>query len=150
MAAPYGKRSVVLRGHPIENEEGAAGAAIKPGYLVQGVTTILPHASAGGANPVAIALEKGEMGTGIDSTYAGVGSGSPDYALGDQVKVGVFAPGQRFTGWIASGQNISEDQQLESAGNGTFRAHSAGTILARALETTGAVVALTKIRLEAM
>jgi hypothetical protein len=151
MAAPYGKRTVILRGHPIENEDGVASVAIKPGYLVEGVTSVRPHSTAAGAAAMAIALEKSEMGTGIDSTYVGVGAGSPDYAIGDKVKLGVFAQGQRFVGWIASGQNISEDQFLESAGNGTFRAHGAGVILSRALEAGNALgVALLKIRTEAM
>lgn len=149
---PYGKRVVTLKGHPQINEDGVATGAITPGYLVQGVSSVAVHSSAGGNTPRAIALERDELGTGIDSTYAGSnsGTGSPNYASGDTVKVGVFAPGQRFVGWIASGQTIAENGQVESAGDGTFRAHSSGTVLARALEGVGPVVTLTKIALEAM
>jgi hypothetical protein len=151
MAAPYGKRSVVLRGHPVINEDGVASEVISPGYLVMGVSSIALHTPAGGPNPVAIALEKSEMGTGVDSVYVGVGTGSPDYAIGDQVKVGVFCPGQRFVGFIASGESISEDEFLESAGDGTFKAYSAGVILARSLENINAITpGVVKIRLEAM
>lgn len=152
MAAPYGKRSVLLQGHPVINEDGQAGATIVPGYLVKGVTTINPHSTAGGAASLTIALEREELGTGIDSTYAGTntGTGSPNYAVGDQVKVAALAPGHRFVGYIASGQSITEDNFLESAGDGTFRVHSSGVILARALETiVAANTGLTKIRLEA-
>lgn len=152
MAAPYGKRSVILQGHPIINEDGTASAAITPGYLVQGVTSIAPHSTGGGNAARAIALERDELGTGIDSTYAGTntGTGSPNYAIGDVVKIGVFAPGQRFVGYIASGQNVTAGDFLESAGDGTFREHASGTILARALDTVlAANTGLTKIRLEA-
>lgn len=149
--APYGKRVVTLKGHPQVNEDGSATTTIVPGYLVQGVSSVAPHATAGGNNPRAIALEKSEMGTGIDSTFSGTnsGTGSPNYASGDKVKVGVFAPGMRFVGWINSGQVISENSFLESAGDGTFRIFGSGTVLARALEAVTAS-ATTKIALEAM
>lgn len=151
MAAPYGKRQVTLRGTPIINEEGAAGVAIKPGYLVDGVSTIVPHATAAGNCPRTFALERDEMGVGIDSTYtqANTGVGSPDYAIGDTVKVGAFHPGCQVVAWLASGQTITENQRLESAGNGTLRAIAAGVILARAMEAVTAT-ALTKIRVEVM
>ena len=147
----YGKRVVLLQGPPVFLEDGAAGATIRPGYLLQGVTTKLPHASAGGKTPVEIALEREELGVGIDATYASSMSGAGDYYYhsGDQVKSAVMYPGCRFTGWIASGQTITVDQQMESAGDGSFRALSAGAVRARALETISAT-ALTLIRLEAM
>lgn len=151
MSAPYGKRSVLLRGTPIVNEDGVAGSAIKPGYLVKGVTTIDPQ-SADGATviPKAFALERSELGTGIDSTYTGTnnGTGSPDYALADQVKVAVCYPGCRLTAWVASGQVIAADGLLSSAGDGTLEALDASDyVVARALEAVTAV-ALTKIRIE--
>lgn len=148
MSAPYGKRKVVLRGHPVQNEDGVANATIYPGYLVKGVSTVAPHSTAGGAAAVAIAVEKNEFGTGIDATYVGTGVGDYFYASGEVVKVGVFSGGQRFVGLLNSGQVIAEDGFLESAGDGTFRAYGSGVILARALEAVTATVARTKIRLE--
>lgn len=148
MAAPYGKRAVVLRGHPVQNEEGTANATVYPGYLVKGVSTIAPHSTAGGYAAVAIALEKTEFGAGIDSSYVGVGVDNYYYASGEVVKVGVFSDGQRFVGLLNSGQVIAEDGFLESAGDGTFRAYGSGVILARALESVTATAARTRIRLE--
>jgi len=138
------RRVIALLGQPIVNEDGAAGEAIKPGYLVKGVTTILKHSTAAGACPRTFALERDELGRGIDSTY---GSETPDYATGDTVKVGSFAPGMRVLAWVASGQTISEDDFVESAGDGTLRVFSAGVKIGRALEAVTAT-ALTHLRVE--
>lgn len=149
------KRTVILRGdYWVQNEDGAATAVIKPGYLVDGVTSVAPHASAGGACPLAIALEREEFGAGIDTNttanpYTGIGASATDYAIGDTVKLAVLHAGHRFVGWIASGQNIAANDRMESAGDGSFRKFASGVILARALETLS-VTALTKIQLEVM
>ena len=148
MSAPYGKRVVILRGHPVINEDGNAVATIYPGMLTKGVTSVQPHSTAGGPAAVAIALEKNEMGAGIDGTFVGVGVDNFFYSSGEVVKIGVFADGQRFVGLLNSGQVITEDNFLESAGDGTFRVFGSGTILARALESVTATAARTKIRLE--
>lgn len=138
------RRVIALLGQPIVNEDGAAGATVKPGHLVSGVTTIIPHGVAGGVAARTFALEREELGRGIDSTY---GSESPDYASGDTVKVGSFAPGQRVLGWIASGVSVSEGDFLESAGDGTLRAYTNGVRVARALEAAN-VTSLTHLRVE--
>lgn len=146
------KRVVLLRGADkiIQVENGVAGATIKPGYLVDGVNTINPHASAGGVAPRAIALERDELGAGIDDTYSDdPATPSADYATGDYVKVALCHHGVQFTGWIASGQVITSNDRMESAGDGTFRKFAAGTILARSLETITATE-VTKIKLEFM
>ncbi len=155
MTASYGKRVVLLRGadKTIQNETGVATVAIKPGYLVDGVSSVAPHASAGADCPVAIALERDEFGRGIDTTYQTDPSNTvADYPIGDVVKVAVCPPGVQFTGWIASGQNIAENDRMESAGDGTFKKNSSGVILARAMETLDArnLVGPVKIKLEVM
>lgn len=129
------KRTIVLKGEPHINEEGVAAAVLTPGYLVDGVTSIDVHSTAGGACPRALVLERDELGAGIDTTY---GSQTPTYAIGDTVKVGVFKPGERALVYIASGQNISANARLESAGDGTLRVYNSGVILARALEAVDA------------
>jgi hypothetical protein len=136
------KKVIKLLGEPIQNEDDKAAAAITPGHLVDfdGSGNLVKHATAGGFCQLAVALEREEMGNGIDV----------DYAIGDTVKVGVFPRGTRFLGFIASGQNITKGNMMESAGNGTFRVFGSGTRLARSLDTTGAVTALTRIRLEAL
>lgn len=134
------KKSIVLLGQPVYNEDGAASEAITPGMLVDGVSTIAKHASAAANTPRTFALERDELGDDIDE----------DYAIGDTVKIGAFHAGQRALALIASGQSITENQRLESAGDGTLRALAGGVALARALETTGAVTALTRVRVEIM
>ena len=141
------KRSIVVRGTPTVNEVGTASEAIKPGYLVKGVSTIAKQtATTTGQPPCAFALERDELGRGIDDTYRGSADAAA-YASGDVVKVGVFKKGEQLVAYVASGENITEDDQLESAGDGTL---SEGTTkpIARALETLGAVTVETALLVE--
>jgi hypothetical protein len=144
------KRSVVLRGEPEFNEYGVANEAIKPGYLVKGVSVIAKQTGTHKV-PRALAVERDELGQGIDDTYrvSGNGTNAAAYASGDTVKVAVFDSGDEATVYIASGQNISEDDLLASAGDGTFAESStAADILARSLETVGVVTVETAIRVQ--
>lgn len=137
------KKSIMLLGQPVYNEDGVAGEVLHPGHLVDGVTTILKQATASVQTPRAFALERDELGQGIDGDVYGATS----YAVGDRVKVGVFHAGQHVLAYIASGQNITVNQRLESAGDGTLKAYSSGVMLARALEAVNAT-ALTRLRVE--
>ena len=141
------KRSVILKGCPEVNEEGTASEAIKPGYLVKGVSTIAKQTGTTGSVPKAVALERDELGTGIDNTLQGSGTVSAFYASGDQVKIGVFKSGEEATMFVASGQDIDEDDLLESAGDGTLAAGTTKPI-AREKETLGAVTVETALRVE--
>lgn len=118
-------RVIMLRGEAIQNEEGVAGeAGIIPGMLVQGVTTILKHATAGGSARRTFAMERDEAGRDIDEAYE----------VDSVVKVGSFFPGQRVNTIIASGQNIAEGAALESAGDGTVKVFAAGVKIGYATE----------------
>lgn len=142
------KRSVILRGSPEVNEYGSATATVNPGYLVQGVSSIA-HQSVSNALVVrAVALERDELGQGIDNSRQGQGTASAFYASGDQVKVAVFDSGDEATMFVASGQNITEDDLLGSAGDGTLKEVTAPTAIARALETLGAVTVTTALRVQ--
>lgn len=145
------KRAVLVAGEPEFNEDGAAGAAVKPGYLVKGVGTILHASVAGAAVPRAtVALERDELGQGIDNTYQGQGTASAFYASGDTVKVAAGYPGCRFTMFLASGYVVAADGVLQSHGDGTLRPTEANqTSLFRAIDAV-AVQALvpTAIRVE--
>lgn len=148
------KRTVVLRGLPRYNEYGKASEAIKPGYLVKGVSAVAKQTQTGRV-PCSVAVEREELGGSIDDTYLVTGDGAPAaaYASGDQVKVAAFEGGDEATLRIASGQNIAEDDYLESAGDGTVRKAAAasitsGTFIARSLETTGAVAVETLLRVQ--
>lgn len=140
------KRSVILRGCPLFNEYGAAGEAIKPGYLVKGVTTLLKQTATTGFYVMAVAVERGELGQGIDNA-AGNGVLAAPYASGDTVKVATPSAGDELTMWVASGQNITADDLLQSAGDGTLAEGSTRPIV-RALETLGAVLVETALRVQ--
>jgi hypothetical protein len=140
------KRSVILRGCPEFNEYGAASEAIKPGYLVKGVSTIAKQTATTGYFQVAVAVERGELGQGIDNA-AGNGVLAASYASGDTVKVACPRKGDELTMWVASGANISEDDLLESAGNGLLTEASTRPIV-RSLETLGAVTVETAVRVQ--
>lgn len=140
------KRSIVLKGCPIVNEDGKATEAIKPGYLVKGVTSIAKQTSTTKV-PKALALERDELGRGIDDTHKGSGTDAAAYAINDRVKVAVFAAGMEATVYVGSGANIVEDDLLESAGTGLFVEGSTNPI-ARAKETIGVVAVETALRVE--
>lgn len=144
------KRLIILRGTPYVNEDGVAAEVIKPGHLVDGVLSIVKHASAGGACPSTYALEREEMGAGIDDSHKGLNTPLSSYQIGDAVKIGSFSPGMRVNVLVASGQNITINDRMESAGNGTMRKFGSGVIKGRALETLGAVIVETRLRMEVM
>lgn len=129
------KRTIVQRGCPQYNEEGVASAEIKPGYLVKGVSTIALQTANGTKVPATFAVEKGEFGQGIDNSRQASGTDSAFYASGDRVRVAAFKPGDRVLAFVASGEDISEDELLVSAGDGTLAALAGSEIaVARALE----------------
>ncbi len=146
------KRSVIQKGCPEINEAGVASAQVNPGYLVKGVSTIAHQTATTGQRAFALALEREELGKGIDGTYApSGGAGNYYYASGERVKVGVFGKGMQAIVYVASGQNISEDDYLASAGDGTFAETSTvGDMMCRSLENLGAVTTLTKLRVEVL
>lgn len=126
-------RTILLKGCPELDEDGVAGEEIRPGHLVEGVTTILKFSTAGGPAARRFALERDELGKGIDNTYQSE-AGSAYYSVGDAVKVHNAKPGDRVLALIDSGVNVAADGWLEPAGNGTLRALASGTPIARALE----------------
>lgn len=142
------KRSVIVRGCPVINEDGVASEAIQPGHLVKGIGTIAKQTGTGDV-PVAVALERDELGTGIDNTYQGEGTGSAYYASGDTVKVAEFAPGDECLVYLASGQTIAADGYLISNGAGLVTpGTTAGAVLGRAIDAVSAgVAAATLIRM---
>lgn len=119
-------RVIVLQGNPILNENGVASEAITPGMLVQGVTSIAKHSSAGGAAARTFALERDEMGSDIDT----------DYAIGDVVKIASCSPGDVVNALIVSGA-ISAGAFVESNGNGYLKAYGSGIRIGRVLESVG-------------
>lgn len=141
------KRKVIVRGTPVVNEDGVASAQVKPGYLVDGVTSIAHQASAGANTPRAFALERDELGTGIDNTYQGSGTGSAFYASGDTVKVAVCGPGVEVTAFLASGYGIAVNGKVQAHGNGELRPlEGSNTPLGVSLDAVTGSVATPAIR----
>ncbi len=128
---------ITLKGKPFIDEEAVSSEAITPGMLITGGATVAKHATNNGPGR-RYALERDELGKEI----------SVDYDSGDTVKAGSFSPGMRVYAWVASGQTITRDDYLGSAGNGTLKAWGSGPYIARALETLGAITVLTRLRAE--
>lgn len=136
------QRVIKLLGEPTQNEDHACDEAILPGHLVERNTdgTIGKQSTAAANVSVLIALEREEMGQGVEVAYE----------IGDKVKVGHFGPGTRFAGYVASGQNLTIGAKVEANGAGGFRVLASGTPLATCLEATGAVTAATRVAFEAL
>lgn len=139
-------RSVILRGDPDINEYGTASATVKPGYLVKGIRTIAHQTATTTSVPNAFALERDELGQGLDNSRQGSGTTSAFYASGDVVKVGVFDSGDELVAFVASGAYV-EDDLLESAGDGTLTKGTTKPI-ARIVDSLGTVVAVTAVRVQ--
>lgn len=144
------KRSVILRGDPEINEYGVASATVKPGYLVKGVSSVAHQTANGVVCVKALALERDELGQGIDNSKQGSGTSSAFYASGDTVKVAVFDSGDEATAFVASGAGtISEDTLLSSAGDGTFKVEATESdAIARSMETVGVVTVGQALRIQ--
>lgn len=119
-------RVIVLQGNPILNENGVASEEIIPGMLVQGVTAISKHASAGGVAARTFALERDYMGKTIDDAYE----------VGDVVKVASFAPGDVVNTLIVSGA-VQAGSFVESNGDGYLKVYGSGVRIGRVLEDVG-------------
>jgi hypothetical protein len=120
------KRKIVVKGEPVYNEDGVASAEIKPGYL---------NTAQGADIPRQFAVEREELGRGIDNTRQGLGTGSAYYASGDVVKVAVCYPGCEVTAFVNSGVQVADGDLLTAANDGTLEAVGGGDFpIAQALE----------------
>lgn len=136
------KLTVILLGNELvtQNEDNAAAEALTPGHLINYDSNgdWVKHATAGGDTARRFALEREELGQDMND----------DYAIRDTVKAGLCPRGVRVNAIIASGQNITKGNFLESAGNGTLRVLAAGTRLAQALESVNANTGAARLRVE--
>jgi hypothetical protein len=146
------KRSVILRGEPLVDEQGTASAQVKPGYFVNGVTSIAHSAEAAGTDiPRIVALERDELGAGIDNANQGQGTVSAFYASGDRVKTAALRPGDEVTAFIASGYGVAVNDRLMSHGDGTLRPlEGSNTRIAVAMEAVTGSVSVPALRVRIM
>jgi len=137
--------TVFLGGDREQINDLAASETIRPGHLVDrfnsaGVIRWRKHATASIACAKAVAMDQPMLNRGVDD----------DYLVNQLMEVGILKPGAIAWMFIASGQNITAGQKLESAGDGTLKAFSAGVVLFSALENKPTVTVLTRIRVEAV
>jgi hypothetical protein len=105
-------KKVALQGMPTYDEQKTASETLKAGHLIEiSSGQWRKHAGAALNAPPIFAMERDELGTGMETTYAS----------GDRVKAGRFKKGDKVSCRIASGQNIADGDYLESAGNGTLK-----------------------------
>jgi len=96
--------------------EKVANAAITPGMLIELISTnkVRAHAtSAGDVTPKMFACEDEYQGKDIDDAYA----------ADDQVKCGIFIPGEEVYAILDEGENVDIGDRLSSNGNGYLKKH---------------------------
>jgi hypothetical protein len=134
--------------HPILINEYVASAAITPGMLIEqhndgGVNKWRPHSAAANMQPTHIALESLANGKTVDDAYA----------ANDLVYAAAIQTGETYWMIVASGQDITNTEALQSNGDGRLKAATdllAATNVARfiPLDNLGAVAAHTRCRVE--
>lgn len=125
--------TIHLAGDVVLVNDIAAGEVITPGALVaRSAGTYLNHATAGAAAQPAFALEQDEINAGQRADPPVPAVDFP-YASGDLIKVGNGRPGASFWALLASGQNISDGDDLFSAGTGELTGTGTDAV-ARAIE----------------
>ena len=135
------RRSVLLKGSFVEvNENGVASAVILPGTLVTGVTSLAPSTANGAFAPPTYAMERSELGRGVDDTFLSSGTDPAAYAIGDVVKVLFASPGVEHLAILEDAQNVAVGDFLTANNaDGTLRAVAAGeNIIAEAMEAVNA------------
>ena len=95
------------------HEERRAAAAIRPGDLVQFISTdkVQKHPTAGGPAEPAFALEDALQGRGIDDNYA----------ADELVAIGIQTPGDVVYAWLSGGENAVIGAYLTSNGDGALK-----------------------------
>lgn len=127
-----------------------AGAEITPGMLIEtyddaGATKWRPHSTAADVQPVAVALEQIMLNLGVDDVYA----------IGDLVQAAILKPGSMFWGLLPSGQDIANQEFMQSNGDGYLKSATATTAAAnvarfKSHDSIGAITAVTRVRTEVL
>lgn len=127
-----------------------ASEEIKPGMLIEphndaGVTKWRKNSSATNIHGAYVALEQLMNNLGVDDVYA----------AGDLVQAFALRQGSIFWGLVPSGQDISNQEALQSNGDGKLKSATsaaAGDNVARfkSNDELGAVTADTRVRVEVL
>jgi hypothetical protein len=104
-------RTILLKGDPVI-EERAAGGTIAPGSLVEinSANAVVVHPTSGGNAIPMFALEDENQGKGVTTNYSS----------SNQVRFGIFRPGDRVAALLYTGQTVVVGTKLESHGDGTL------------------------------
>ena len=135
----YNPRTIWLGGPPqVEVNDIPASEVLMPGMLIERVAgAYQKHSQAGGAGST-FALDQNYIAKSYDETYA----------VDDLVWAGVGRPGANYLAWLQSGENVSDGDELQSAGNGMLEPASAGAGTFRALEDKNTTTGDARIRVE--
>lgn len=136
----YDPNVIHLGGHITKVGDVPAAEAITPGHLIE---------RAGGEYALHTAAAAGPLTLALDSPYANK-TIDDAYAAGDLVPAGIFPSGSSGLAWLASGENVTDGDLLESAGSGMLAALASGVALARALEDKDTTTGDARIRVEAV
>lgn len=132
-----GINRIIRRGDPLIDGAETGNGNVQPGYVLErdAADDVVPHSLAGGAaSPVIVALERPDLTTPLTSAYA----------AGDSIKFAIPRPGDRFNARLLAGENVTNTERLESAGDGTLQEFSPETQLQAtglAIDAAGLVTA---------
>lgn len=135
------QRTIVVKGSPEVEEAVVITAGFLPGTLLvrtvpAGVVSFAPSTLDGALAAPLVAMERSELGTGVDDSQQSQGTPTAAYVVGDVVKVGYMQPGVEYMAMLEDEQNITAGDNLAAnVANGTLRAAAAGeNIVAQAME----------------
>ena len=145
-------KTASAHGDVARHEALAGEAGIGPGDLLEHTTggAVLRHNGAAGAIiPKMVALETQHPDDEDDITI------DVDYANGDKLYYAVLQPGDQVQMWLASGENASVNDVLESDGDGALTVGPTldatvvlESIVGRAVEAVNATAAISRILVE--
>ena len=133
-------RTIHLGGPIVRVNDLPATSITTPGMLLERAAGKYALHTAAAVGPMTLALNAPELNKGVDD----------DYAADDLIWAGVLPAGSTGLAWLASGQNVSDGDTLESDGLGLLTALSSGVALCRAIEDKDASAADARIRVEAI
>jgi hypothetical protein len=113
---------VIIKGGEGQFYEAIAGAEIYPGELVEfysdsGTLKVRPHSNAG--------QSAGKFFANLNTMEGETLSDA--YAAGERVELYCPLPGEVIQGRVSNGQDVSQADELESAGDGRLQSHSPDT-----------------------
>lgn len=136
----YNPRTIWLGGPPqVEVNDIPASEVLTPGMLIERDGGAYKKHSVVGGKGTTFALDQNYVGKDYNETYA----------VDDLVWAGTGRPGANYLAWLQSGENVSDGDQLQSAGNGMLEpASTDANAIMRALENKDTTTGDARIRVE--